>query len=457
VMPFANESGDPGNEYLSDGITESLINGLSHLPDLKVMSRDSAFRYKGKDTDPQTIGRELGVRAIFKGRVIQQGDSLTLSAELIDTQSDTQQWSKQYSSKASDLLPLQSELAREMTMALRLHLSGEEEKRVVESHTVNPEAYQLYLQGRYWYNKTSEEGLRNGIDYFMQAIAKDPAYALAYSGLAACHNDLAEFVHVHPSEGYPSAREAALESLKRDNTIPEAHAVLGWIKATYDWDWSGGEQAFERAIVLNPNDASARFLYGDMLWLQGRTGSNAQLKRALEIDPISVRANMQLGFDSYFAGQYEEAIRQTRKAIELDPLFVPGHVVLCLSHLQQSSYQQGIDAVKKMVTAFPNSTDALSVLGYAYAVAKREKDARKVLVDLSALADENNRYVPPGSVAAIYAALGEKDQAFKWLNKACEDRSILGVGPFGYLKLHPAFDPLRADPRFAELLRRVNL
>lgn len=397
------------------------------------------------------------MQAIFKGDITQQGDTLTISAELIDTRSGTQLWIEQYTSKAADIPSLPGELAREMTMALRLHLTGEEERRVVKSHTASPEAYQLYLQGRYWSNKSTEEGFRKGVDYFQQAIAKDPAYALAYSGLAACHIDLAKFVLVHPREGISSAREAALKALELDDTISEAHAVLGWIRANYDWDWSGGEQEFKRAIELNPNDASALFLYSDVLWVMGRTGSNAQLKRYLDIDPISVRANMQLGFDSYFAGQYEEAIRQTRKAIELDPLFVPGHVVLCLSYLQQSSYQQGIDAVKKMVTAFPNSTDALSVLGYAYAVAKRDGDARKVLADLSALANENNRYVPPGSVAAIYAALGEKDQAFEWLEKAYQDRSILSVGPFAYLKLHPAFDPLRSDPRFADLLRRMNL
>ncbi|MDA1277519.1 MAG: protein kinase, partial [Verrucomicrobia bacterium] len=457
VLPFVNVGGDPSREYLSDGITETLINSLSQSPNLQVKSRDSAFRYKGKDTDVQTIGRELGVRAIFKGRITQQGDSMTVLAEMIDTRSDTQLWSEQYTSKAADIPTLPGELAREMTMALRLHLTGEEETRVVKSHTASPEAYQLYLQGRYWSNKSTEEGFRKGVDYFQQAITKDPAYALAYSGLAACQTDLANFVLVHPREGFSRAREAALKALELDDTVSEALAVLGWIKAVQDWDWSGAEQELQRAIELNPNDASARFSYGDLLWHMGRIGSNAELRRALEIDPVSVRANMLLGYDFYFTRQHGEAIRQARKSLEFDPNFIPGHVVLCLSYLQQSSYQQGIDEIKKMVTAFPNSTDALSVLGYAYAVAKRDGDARKVLADLSALANENNRYVPPGSVAAIYAALGEKDQAFEWLEKAYQDRSILSVGPFAYLKLHPAYDPLRSDPRFADLLRRMNL
>jgi eukaryotic-like serine/threonine-protein kinase len=456
VLPFVNASGDPNSEYLSDGITESLINSLSRLPDLKVMSRDSAFMYKGKETDAHTVGQQLGVRAVFKGRVMQRGDDLEISAELVDARDNSHIWGQQYSRKAADIFALQGNLAMEMTTALRMRLTGEDEKRMEKTYTANPEAYQDYLQGRYWFNKSTEEGFRKGIDYFQQAIEKDPAYAMAYAGLAACHSGLATFVLVPPKEGQASAREAALKALELDDMLPEAHAVLGEIKADYDWDWSGGEEELQRAIALNPNDAGAHTLYATALWGMGRLESaTAELKRTLEIDPLSIRANMQWGFNFYLARQYEQAIGPAQKALELDPNFIPGHVILCLAYLQQSKYQQGIAEVGKAVAAFPNSTDALSVLGYAYAVAGRRTDAQSVLDKLNIVSKQ--RYVPPGSTAAIYAALGEKDQAFEWLEKAYEDRSILTVGPFAFVKLQPAFDPLRSDPRFADLLRRMNL
>ncbi len=457
VMPFVNASGDPNREYLSDGITESLIDSLSQSPNLEVKSRDAAFRYKGKDTDSQTIGRELGVRAIFKGRVTQQGDNLAISAELIDTQNDTQLWSEtNYISKASNILTLQGELAREMTMALRLHLTGEEERSVVKSHTASPEAYQDYLQGRFWFNKSTEEGFRKGIAYFQQAIEKDPAYALAYAGLATSHSSLVRFVVLAPKEGLSIAREAALKALELDDTLSEAHALLGWIKAVYDWDWSGAEREFQRADTLNSNDASAKIIYGNSLLVMGRIErAAAKLERALELDPLSFDANLNVGLKFYFAGQSEQAIGHVQKTLELDSNFIPGHVVLCLIYLQQSKYQLAIDEIGKAVASFPNSTDGLSVLGYAYAVAGRKAEAQGVLDQLSVLSKQS--YIPPGSTAMIYAALGEKDQAFEWLEKAFQDRSIFSVGPFAFVKLHPAFDPLRSDPRFADLLHRMNL
>ncbi|MCF7763608.1 MAG: protein kinase [Verrucomicrobia bacterium] len=456
VMPFANASGDPNREYLSDGITESLINSLSQSPNLEVKSRDSAFRYKGKDTDSQTIGRELGVRAIFKGRITQQGDTLAISAELIDTQSDTRLWGEEYTSKSSDIPSLPGELAREMTMALRLHLTGEEERRVTKNYTANPDAYQDYLQGLYFLNQPTGEALRKGIDYFQKAIAKDPKYALAYAGIAACYQSLVRFVLIPPKEGISSAREAALKALKLDDTLSEARAMLGWIKAVYDWEWDEGEKELKRAIEIDPNDFWAHGLYANMLEKMGRLESAVpERNRALDIDPLSLRAALGSWRKLFYEGRTEQAIKHARTLIEADSTFVPGYVFLCLSYLQQSSYEQGIAEIEKAVTAFPESTDALSILGYACAVAGKREEAQSVLRKLDNLPKE--AYVPPGSIAMIYAALGEKDMAFEWLEKACEDRSILSVGMFAYVKLHPAFDPLRSDPRFADLLRRMNL
>ncbi|MCF7763258.1 MAG: protein kinase [Verrucomicrobia bacterium] len=455
VMPFVNASGDPNREYLSDGITESLIDSLSQSPNLEVKSRDSAFRYKGRDTDSQTIGRELGVRAIFKGRITEQGDTLAISAELTDTRSDTRLWGEQYTSKAADIPSLPGELAREMTMALRLHLTGEEETRVVKRYTANPEAYQDYLQGRYWMNRSTEEGFRKGVDYFQRAIAKDPHYALAYSGLALCQKNFALIGMVDPREPLSSAREAALKALELDDTIPEAHAVIGWIKAAYDWDWSGGEKELQRAIVLDPNDANTRIQYALVLKGMGKLANAiTENQRALELDPLSMLANLDLSHTFHLTRRYEESIRRAQKALESDPDFIPGHAMLCLAYLQQSLFEQGIAEIGKAVAAFPNDTGARLMFGYACAMAGRESEARSVLdqvVDLS-----KRSFVSPTNIALIFQALGEKDRAFEWLEKAYADRSILTVGPFSFAEA-PAYDPLRSDPRFADLLRRMNL
>src|SRR5882672_7156206 len=255
VLPFVNASGDPNSEYLGDGITESLINSLSQLPHLKVMSRDSAFMYKGKDTEAHTIGQALGVRAVLKGRVMQRGDDLEISAELVDARDNSHIWGQQYTRKASDIFALQGDLAKEMTSMLRMRLTGEEEKRMEKSYTGNPEAYQLYLQGRYWWNKRTEEGLSKSVGFFQQAIAKDSNYALAYSGLADGYSLLSEYGFAVPTEENPKAKKAALRALEIDNTLSEAHTSLAWIKTFNDWDWSGGEDEFQRAIALNPNNA----------------------------------------------------------------------------------------------------------------------------------------------------------------------------------------------------------
>jgi eukaryotic-like serine/threonine-protein kinase len=321
VLPFVNASGDPNTEYLTDGITESLINSLSQLPHLKVMSRDSAFMFKGKDTDAQTVGRQLGVRAVFKGRVMQRGDNLAISAELVDARDDSHIWGQQYTRDAADLFTLQNDLTREITTALRMRLSGEDEKRMTKIYTVNPEAYQDYLKGRYWWNKANEEGFKKGIEYFQQALAKDPADAQAYAGLADSYALLAGFGLAPPKEAYPRAKEAALKALEIDDTLAEAHIPLAVIKTQYDWDWSGGEREFQRAIALNPSSARAHQAYGFVLLVAtGRFEEGiVELKRALELDPLSLLINRNLGRALLAARQYDQAIEQERKALELDP------------------------------------------------------------------------------------------------------------------------------------------
>ncbi len=429
VLPFVNAGGDPNAEYLSDGITESLINSLSQLPHLKVMSRDSAFMYKGKDKDARTVGQELGVRAVFKGRVMQQGDDLEISAELVDARDDSHVWGQRYNRKLADVFALQDDVAKEMTTALRMRLTGEEEKRMAKTYTANPEAYQDYLKGRFWWNKRTDEGLNKGIEYFQQAIAKDPTYALAYSGLADCYSLLSDYGFVAPKEAYPRAKEAALKALQLDNTLAEAHISLAFVSALYDWDWSGGENEFRRAIELNPSYATAHQWHAIALATMGRSEEAiAEQKRALELDPLSLIINRVLGQVLYAARQYDQAVEQLRKTLELDPNFALAHGYLGMAYVQKSMYKEGIAEIEKELVIFPGDTWALSGLGYGYAIGGRKAEAQKVLDQLNELSKQ--KYVPALDRVRIYAGLGEKDKAFEWLKKSYEERSIAIF--FGY-------------------------
>jgi len=448
VLPFVNGSADPNAEYLSDGITESLINSLSQLPNLKVMCRDSAFRYKGKETDAETVGHQLGVRTVLKGRVTQRGDSLAISAELIDASDNSHIWGQQYSRRQSDIFALQEKIAKEITKALRLHLTVQEEKRLAKSYTANPEAYQDYLKGRYWWNKFNEDGLNKGIEYFQQAIVKDPMYALAYAALGDCYQVLAGLGFVSPKQTYPKAKEAAQKALKIDDTVAEAHATLGVIKLRYDWDWSGAEREFQRAIALNPTDVNAHRQYGFNLAVMGRSeAAIAQTKRALELDPLSLPANMNLGAAFYFARQYDQAMEQLQKTVDLDANFILAHLYLGLTYVQKSLYKEGIAEFDVFIS--PDNAISLFGMGYAYALAGRKAEARKALDRLNELSKQ--RYVHAWFLAAVCAGLGEKEKAFEWLEKGFDDHSTFMI------KVLPVFDPLRSDPRFADLLRRMNL
>jgi TolB-like protein/DNA-binding winged helix-turn-helix (wHTH) protein/Flp pilus assembly protein TadD len=453
VLPFVNASADPNTEYLSDGITESLINSLSQLPHLKVMSRDASFRYKGKETDAQTVGRDLGVRAVFEGRVTQRGDNLTISTELIDARDNSHIWGQQYNRKPSDIFGLQEEIAREMTAALRLRLTGEEQKRLVRSYTPNAEAYQDYLRGRNFLQKAGL-GLNKGVEYFQQAIAKDPRYALAYDGLADCNILLAVFGFSSPAEGFPKAKEAALKSLELDGRLAEAHTSLARIKAEYDWDWSGAESEFQRAIELNPGYATAYHWHGSVLATMGRPEEAiANYRRALELDPLSPIINAYLGQAYYHTRQYDQAIEQLQKTLELDPNLGMARAYLADTYVQKFMIKEAIAELEKQMVITQGHVWAVAQLGYTYAVAGRKPEARKMLDKLDQLSSQ--KFVPADAMAHIYAGLGEKGEAFEWLEKGYE-RHSLGLGGVD-LKIDPVWDPLRSDPRFTDLLRRMNL
>jgi TolB-like protein/Flp pilus assembly protein TadD len=450
VLPFVNASGDPNAEYLSDGSTESLINSLSQLPHLKVMPRDSAFRFKGKDTDAETIGRQLGVRAIFKGRVMQRGNNLDISAELVDARDDSHIWGDQYSRKASDIFALQGDIAKEITTALRTHLTGDDEKRMTKNYTANTEAYQDYLKGLYWRYKITQEGYDKSIEYFNQTIKNDHTYALAYVGLASSYSGLANNGFVQPNEGFPEAKDAVLKALEIDDTLGEAHAALAFIKTDYDLDWTGADREFRRAIELNPSYAYAHTQYGYYLYRLGRfEDAIAEDKRGVELDPTSLLNNRVLGQAFFYARQYSQAIEQERKTLELDPNFASAYIYLGYAYVQKSMYKEAITAFEKELAIFPNSAPALSALAYGYGVTGRRAEAERLLNQLDELS--KHKYVRAIDVARAFAGLREKDKAFEWLEKGYEEHSI------GVIKVDPSFDPLRSDPRFADLLRRMNL
>ena len=454
VLPFVNASGDSNTEYLSDGITEGIINNLSQLPNLRVIARTTVFRYKGKEADPQKVGQDLRVRAVLSGRLVQRGDIVAVQAELVDVANGSQLWGGQYHRKAMDVFALQEDLSKEISGRLRLRLTGEEKQRLTKRYTENTEAYQLYLKGRYLWNKRTEEGFRKGIEFFQQASQKDPSYALAYSGLADCHSLLAVWDFVPPKQSYPRAKEAALKALELDDTLAEAHASLAMIKTYYDWDWSGAEKEFRRAIELNPSYATAHMWYGEALGWRGRLEEAiAEEKRALELDPLSLIVNLVVADQFYLAREYDQAIEQYRKTLELDPNFVPAHWGLGGAYLQKSMYKEATTEFEEALGISPGNTLALAGLGHAYGVAGRRAGAQKVLEQLSELSKQE--YISAVYRATIYVGLGEKNKAFEWLEKAYEDRSIGGV-VYG-IKVDPVYDPLRSDPRFADLLPRVGL
>ena len=452
VLPFVNVSADPNAEYLSDGITESIISALSQLPDLRVMSNNSVFRYKGRAADAQAAGRELGVRAVVAGRVVRRGDGLSISVELIDTRDSSQLWGEQYNRRSSDILAVQEEIARQISDKLRLRLSGEDKKRLGKRYTESTEAYELYLRGRFYQNKRTQDDLTRSIDYFEQAIAKDPSYALAYSGMADSYSYLGNHGFLPPKEVSPQAKEAALKALEIDDMLAEAHTSLAYVKVNYDWDWASAEREFKRAIDLNPSYTRAHSLYAACLSGQGRFEETlSEMKRALELDPLSLYDNTNLACHLNNARRYDEAVEQFRKTIEMDQSFAQAHLWLGQAYEAKQMYEEAISEFNKAIALYGRSPSAIAALGHVYAVAGRNGDARRYLRELQELA--RKRYVSSYDIAVIFTGLGENDQAFVRLGDAYERRD--GWLAF-WLKVDSRLDPLRPDARYQELLRRVG-
>ncbi|HLN97062.1 MAG TPA: winged helix-turn-helix domain-containing protein [Pyrinomonadaceae bacterium] len=450
VLPFANKTGDPDAEYLSDGISDSLINSLSQVPGLRVIARSSSFKYKGKEVDIQEVARALGVDEVLTGRVLQRGDGLIISVELVNASDKTQMWGEQYDRKMSDLLATQREIALEIVERLKLKVSGEE-KGPAKHYTESNEAYQLYLKGRFYWNKRTAEALRKGIEYFNQAIDKDPRFALAYAGLADCY--VVPGNRLPPREAMPKAKAAAIRALELDETLAEAHASLGRVFAAYDWDWTGAEREYKRAIELNPRYATVHQWYGGYLSLMGRSNEAiAERKRALELEPLSLVINFELGLAFYYARDYDRAIEQFQKTLELDQSFPPAYNFLPAVYEQNGMYSEAIAEFKKGIPLVAGSEGTLAKagLGHVYAVTGKKGDARTLIDELKQLSAKE--YLPATSVALIYAGLDEKDQAFAWLDKGYEERAF----QMQWIKLDPRWDSLRSDPRFKDLMRRMG-
>jgi TolB-like protein/Flp pilus assembly protein TadD len=451
VLPFANVGGDPNAEYLSDGIAESVINNLSQLPKLEVRSFSSAAIFKGKAAAPDEAGRQLKVRAILTGRLVRRGDDFAISTELVEVDRNREIWGAQYTVKAADLLAMQEKISREISEKLRLQLTGADMERMTKHTTEDAEAYQLYLQGRFQWNKRTLDGLQQSIQYFEQAIQKDPKYALAYAGQADAYALLADFNVLPTREVMPKVRSAAAQAIGLDDNLAEAHTSLAWARF-HDWQWSDAEKEFKRAIELNSSYPTARVWYADFLTAMGRfDAAEPEINRALEANPLSPLINVGVASRLYYSRQFTQAIEQCQKTLALDSSFVPAHLLLGRAELQDSRFGPATIELHKALDLSEGDTNELAALAYGDAMAHDAAAAKKILAELKDRSQQT--YVQPLALATIHIGLGEANDAFDWLAKAMEDRSAGLV----YLKVDPAFDPVRTDPRFSEMVQRVGL
>jgi len=454
VMPFVNEGGNAEVDYLADGMTETLISSLSQLPHLNVKARSSVFRYKGKEMDAKTIGKELDVQAILNGRVVQHGDQLILSLELVDVQTENSIWSGRYDRRQTDLVSLQSEIAHEVSSKLRTKLSGADEQKLNKVYTTNPEAYQIYLKGRFYWNKLTPEDVRKSIDLYQQAIDKDPAFALAYVGISDAYMLLGipdvMLGALPPQESVRKARNAADKALEIDPLLAEAYASRAHVKWK-ERDWDGADDDFKHSIELNENYSNAHRFYSIYLVCMGRREEAVkEVRRAEELEPLSVSVKAHVAFILYFARRYDEALEAGKKAVELDASSSVAHQRLGSAYEQKGMFPEAVAEFKKAVDGSHRVQLAVSSLAHVFALAGERTEAERLLAELQARS--KSEYVSSYLIAQIYIALGEKELAFKSLERAYAERSIDLV----LAKVDPRLDPLRDDPRYQELLKRIG-
>jgi len=454
VLPFTNGAGDASTDYLSDGMTESLIDNLAHVPELKVRSRNAVFRYKGKDVDVQKVGNELGVPALVSGRVTLRGDNIEVSAALTDVRDNTEIWGQHYNGKTTEIISLQQQISGDIAERLRSKLSTTEKQQVTEQGTQNPEAYELYLKGRYYWNKQTLSDITAAIPYFKQAISKDPGYGLAYSGLADAYTDLPSFGGI-PGENYPKSNAAARKALELDATLAHPHAVLGSNEMEYEWDFTGGEAEYKKSFELDPNDASVRQWYAFDIGMIGGREQDAlsQSDRARQLDPLSPTISFEAGLIHIMARQYDDAVVVCKKVAVENPTFVPARSCLARAYWGKRVYPRVIEEWKAIgqLSADRNESDFASALEKGFRSAGWKGALTKGIEVRQA--QRKNGYSSAFRVAGMYAELGDKDQAFQWLNTAYQERDFFLFG----LKTDFSLDPLHSDPRFAELVRKVGL
>jgi len=453
ILPFANQTADPDLEYLSDGVTEALINNLSKLTKLRVMARSTVYRYQGSEIhDAQQVGLELGVRAVLTGRLLKRGDSLITKLEMVDTNDGSHVWGEQYTRELADILTLEREISTEISEHLRLKLSNSQRTRMGKGSTESSEAYQLYLKGRYHWNKRTEEGIKKSIEYFERAIDRDAKFALAYAGLADSYNLLASYSTKPLVTPFLRAKATALKALSLDDKLAEAHTALAAVKLWREFDWEGAERGWRKAIALNPNYSTAH------LWLALHLSATEKMDEALsevrlglELDPLARVINLNLARILHFARRFDEAIKQCRKTIDMYPDYLIAHRRLGMSFGEKGMFDEAESEFKKALAISPDDSETMSAMAYAYTSAGRVDDARRILERLDRIVAES--YVSPYSLARVHIGLNQFDRAFEYLEETYQERHGILV----YLKVEPIFDRLRTDERFAELLKKMGL
>ena len=453
VLPFENASNEPNTEYLSEGISEALINSLSELQQLRVIARPTAFHYKRKDVEPRRVGRELGAAAVLTGKVRQMQDALSVQVDLVDTATGAQIWGARYDRKIADLVAIKQAIAQEVTAKLKLKLSGEEQRRLVKRDSTNAEAYQFYLRGRYFWNKRTSDGIKQAIEHFQQSVERDPNFALGYVGLADSYTGLTFYNFAAPHEAMPKAKESAIKALTLDDTLAEAHATLAHILINYDWNSSAAEKEFKRSIELNPEYATAHQWYAiHFLTATGRLEEAVQeMKKALELDPASLVMNTFMGATLSYTGRYDEAIDQCRRTIQMDPNFAVAHWHLGLAYEQKQLLDEAIEEFRKAISLSGGSPLMKAALARAYAKAQKTHEANEMLNESNELA--KRQYASAYELATIYVALGNNEEGFQLLAKAYAEHSFHLVN----LNVSPHFKSVRSDPRFQDLVQRLGL
>jgi DNA-binding winged helix-turn-helix (wHTH) protein/TolB-like protein len=451
VLPFKPLVTESRDESLEMGMADTLIARLSNISGLNVRPISSVRKYAGLEQDAVAAGREQQVDAIIDGQIQKSGEKIRVTVRLLRVEDGAPLWASQFDEKMTDIFAVQDSISERVAAVLALRLTGEERKRLAKSYTDNTEAYQLYLMGRYHVNRLTDDGFMKSLEYFQQAIEKDPNFALAHAGLAGAYNALAGFNVRPPKEVYPKARSAALTALNLDPLLAQAHTELAMVNLTFDWDWASAEREFKRAIEINPSDSDAHYYYSYYLAFMGQfDNAISEIKKAQELDPISLVKLTGLAQVLLMARRYDEALEHCKKALEMDPNLGFAYWLLGLTYIYKGSYEPAILALQKSIPLSEGSPDESASLAHAYALAGKRTEARKILEELKQQA--KLKFISPGTIADLYGALGERDQAFALLDKAVEERDNMVV----LLKVEPMFDPLRSDPRFTDLLRRVG-